>query len=64
MKDLLGNELQVGDTVAYINIRGSSLNARKKVIKEINPNGRVYFEGPTNRLSGWSTEGRVIKVGL
>lgn len=64
MKDLLGNELQVGDTVAHIYASRSSVSAHKKVISEINPNGRIYFVGSPNRAIGWGTEGRVIKVGL
>lgn len=61
MKDLLGKELHVGDTVAHINTSGSSLYAHERVIKEFKGN-RIYFEGYTNKATGWSTEGRVIKL--
>lgn len=61
MKDLLGRELKVGDRVAHVGTSGSSLHAREKTIKEFRGT-RIYFEGSTNRSTGWATEGRVIKL--
>ena len=57
MKDYLGQELAVGDTIVYITHQNTSSYFQTGVIKKINPK-TVSIEGDTYR-----SPDKIVKVG-